>query len=173
MMVVATYLCQRSDNSNISLISDASLHSNSTTSQFSTSFVTTNLVSSTEPISEATFPKVVICNKYRLRYNCKQVTVVFGFSFFFNRKAFVMSMVDSIKNHTGQTSYTDHEISLVLYKQLISGWGFNTNPAEVDLLICRPSLSPIFSPRINGFPRRSAVCTMDLISLSTTTFGIK
>ena len=39
----------------------------STTSQFSTSLVTTSLVSSTEPIKEAVFPKVVICNKYRLR----------------------------------------------------------------------------------------------------------
>ena len=44
-------------------------------------------------------------------------------------------MVASIKNHTGQTNYTDHEISLVLYRQLISGWGFhtvpNTNPTQV------------------------------------------
>ena len=54
----------------------------------------------------------------------------------FLRRAFVKSMVASIKNHTGQTNYTDHEISLVLYKQLISGWGFNNNPAEVDLLLC-------------------------------------
>ena len=40
----------------------------STVKQFTTSTVSTSLVSSTEPIALATFPKVVICNKYQLRY---------------------------------------------------------------------------------------------------------
>ena len=39
----------------------------STVKQFTTSTVSTSLISSTEPIELATFPKVVICNKYKLR----------------------------------------------------------------------------------------------------------
>ena len=39
----------------------------STVKQFTTSTVSTSMVTSTENISLATFPKVVICNKYKLR----------------------------------------------------------------------------------------------------------
>ena len=40
----------------------------STVKQFTTRTVSTSLTSSTEPIRDATFPKIVICNKYRLRW---------------------------------------------------------------------------------------------------------
>ena len=74
------------------------------------------------------------------------------------RRAFVQSMVASIKNHTGQTNYTDHEISLVLYRQLISGWGFhtvsNTNPTQVIFLHLLE-----FSLRKNGSPTQSSIST--------------
>ena len=41
----------------------------STVKQFTTRTVSTSLTSSTEPIEDATFPKIVICNKYRLRWS--------------------------------------------------------------------------------------------------------
>ena len=45
----------------------------STVKQFTTSTVSTSLVSSTEPIELATFPKVVFCNKYQLRYGTQHI----------------------------------------------------------------------------------------------------
>merc|ERR1712156_245401 len=47
----------------------------STVKQFKTSTVATNLISSTEPISSALFPKVVICNKYRLRQSFMDILI--------------------------------------------------------------------------------------------------
>ena len=41
----------------------------STVKQFTTRTVSTSLTSSTEPIGDAAFPKIVICNKYRLRWS--------------------------------------------------------------------------------------------------------
>ena len=40
----------------------------STVNQFKTSTVSTSLISSTESIGLANFPKIVICNKYQLRW---------------------------------------------------------------------------------------------------------
>ena len=40
----------------------------STVNQFKTSTVSTSLISSTESIGLAKFPKIVICNKYQLRW---------------------------------------------------------------------------------------------------------
>ena len=90
------------------------------------------------------------------------------------RRAFVQSMVASIKNHTGQTNYTDHEISLVLYRQLISGWGFhkvsNTNPTQVIW----PLLHLLeFSLRKNGSPKPSTISTTGSTSLSTRTLRFR
>ena len=91
---------------------------------------------------------------------------------FRKRRAFVQSMVASIKNHTGQTNYTDHEISLVLYRQLISGWGFHTasnnNPTQVSFLHLLE-----FSLRKNGSPKPSTISTTGSTSLSTRTLRFR
>ena len=57
----------------------------STVKQFTTSTVSTSLVSSTEPIALATFPKVVICNKYQLRYAFTRHCCVLMIEKVFNR----------------------------------------------------------------------------------------
>ena len=70
MAGLAVYLCTRCIFKSPSFLGQPGFHSklHSTVNQFRTSTVSTSLVTSTEPIELATFPKVVICNKYKLRY---------------------------------------------------------------------------------------------------------
>ena len=72
MAVVAIYLCSRF-LTKLQKVNKLTPHHTSTVKQFRTSTVSTSLVSSTEPIRFATFPKVVICNKYQIRYGMSSV----------------------------------------------------------------------------------------------------
>ena len=108
-----------------------------------TSSVSTSLTSSTEPIENATFPKIVICNKYKLRFKNIYANPLSCYVSFSNRQSFVNSIVSSLRSFIGTrsnetncteticaletytgTKYTDEDIGFVFYKQFIAGWGY-------------------------------------------------
>ena len=113
--------------------------------QFTTSTVATSLTSSTEPIANAAFPKIVICNKYKLR--CKKYLIdnitqcpwsrehqhhIIVHNDILFRQSFVDSLVASIKAYTG-TNYTDEDISFAFYSHRISGWGMGNATHQVNI----------------------------------------
>ena len=120
--------------------------------QFTTSTVSTSLVTSTENISLATFPKVVICNKYKLRQviclfsmyyclikhyflsfaisNCIQI---FSIMLHFPRQSFVDSMIDSAVNSSmlEEANLTKEDVVLAMYKAIVTGWGYEESERQV------------------------------------------
>ena len=119
----------------------------STVKQFTTRTVSTSLTSSTEPIRDATFPKIVICNKYRLRwsnfFNSKVIYHIHGkdsndikllhLPNLAQRQSFVDLLVPSVKNYTG-TNYTDKDIGVAFYNHYIAGWGNTTQQVSLKVI---------------------------------------
>ena len=128
MMLVATYLCQRFENSNISLFDGSFLKQHYVSVFIFTCDDQSRLFNRTHRGGH--FSKGG--DLQQIQIEVKLTKCCFHpFLSSFQRRTFVQSMVASIKNHTGQTNYSDHEISLVLFKQLISGWGFNTDQTQL------------------------------------------
>ena len=120
----------------------------STVKQFTTRTVSTSLTSSTEPIEDATFPKIVICNKYRLRWShlLKQSHTadlwpktpiisrkLLHWHNLAQRQSFVDLLVPSVKNYTG-TNYTDKDIGVAFYNHYIAGWGNTTQQVSLKVI---------------------------------------
>ena len=118
----------------------------STVKQFTTRTVSTSLTSSTEPIRDATFPKIVICNKFRLRWNDlfsskalhhlyvqdNSEIKLLHWPNLVQRQSFVDLLVPSVKNYTG-TNYTDKDIGDAFYNHYIAGWGNTTQQVSLKL----------------------------------------
>ena len=131
----------------------------STVNQFKTSTVSTSLISSTESIGLAKFPKIVICNKYQLRWEfgkigldqsieiirlylrggrtvaiskiIKRIIELFGIS----RKSFMNSLISLLANSTKDRGFSEQDVASALYAELISGWGYLNSTAMKQVVI--------------------------------------